>query len=483
MYYCATRALMDSDGFEFQYDFDSKADRKAYQAKYKEEYDKWYNKLFTGGYRIYTTLDQTKQNELQKSINDGLKNFKDKTKKKIYKTQGAGVCIDNETGSVVAIVGGRSQSTTGYTLNRAFQSYRQPGSSIKPLVVYTPALENGYTANTIVDDHKFEGGPSNAGDTYHGKIKMREAVERSLNTVAWQIFEKLTPKVGISYLYKMDFSNIVQTDETQAACLGGLTNGVSPLEMAKAYATIENDGAYRDPTCVTRITTSDGTKVWENEHEESVVYSQDAARQMTDILQGVFTSPWGTGRSLKLGSMPCAGKTGTTNDYKDGWFCGYTPYYTTAVWVGNDQPVRIYGLQGASYPGHIWQSFMQKVIDNEKLKPKAFAKPVKVTGKITEDISDEEAAKAEEELEEQKKEESEQQTTDDGETSNNGGTTDNGNTNSNSNSNSNSNNSGKTNNNNSSKKNNSGSKNNTGDNGDGEDEPDTPPTDERDDSE
>ena len=158
VYYCATRALMDSDGFEFQYDFDSKADRKAYQAKYKEEYDKWYNKLFTGGYRIYTTLDQTKQNELQKSINDGLKNFKDQTKKKIYKTQGAGVCIDNETGSVVAIVGGRSQSTTGYTLNRAFQSYRQPGSSIKPLVVYTPALENGYTANTIVDDHKFEGG-------------------------------------------------------------------------------------------------------------------------------------------------------------------------------------------------------------------------------------------------------------------------------------------------------------------------------------
>ena len=481
VYYCATRALMDSDGFEFQYDFDSKADRKAYQAKYKEEYDKWYNKLFTGGYRIYTTLDQTKQNELQKSINDGLKNFKDKTKKKIYKTQGAGVCIDNETGSVVAIVGGRSQSTTGYTLNRAFQSYRQPGSSIKPLVVYTPALENGYTANTVVDDHKFEGGPSNAGDTYHGKIKMREAVERSLNTVAWQIFEKLTPKVGISYLYKMDFSNIVQTDETQAACLGGLTNGVSPLEMAKAYATIENDGAYRDPTCVTRITTSDGTKVWENEHEESVVYSQDAARQMTDILQGVFTSPWGTGRSLKLGSMPCAGKTGTTNDYKDGWFCGYTPYYTTAVWVGNDQPVRIYGLQGASYPGHIWQSFMQKVIDNEKLKPKAFAKPVKVTGKITEDISDEDAAKAEEELKEQKKEESEQQTTDDGETTNNGGTTDNGNTNNNSNSNSN--NSGKTNNNNSGKKNNSGNKSNTGDNVGGEDEPDTPPTDERDDSE
>lgn len=488
VYYCATRALMDSDGFEFQYEFDSSADRKAYQAKYKEEYDKWYDRLFTGGYRIYTTLDPTKQKELQKSINDGLNGFTAKSKKKIYNTQGAGVCIDNETGSVVAIVGGRSQSVTGYTLNRAFQSYRQPGSSIKPLVVYTPALENGYTADTVVDDHKFEGGPSNAGDTYHGRIKMREAVERSLNTVAWQIFEKLTPKVGISYLYKMDFSNIVKSDETQAASLGGLTNGVSPLEMAKAYATLENDGAYRDPSCITRITTSDGTKIWENEHEESVVYSQDAARQMTDILQGVFTSSWGTARSLKLGSMPCAGKTGTTNDYKDGWFCGYTPYYTTAIWVGNDTPVRINGLQGASYPGHIWQNFMLKVIENEKLKPKDFAKPVKVTGKIKEDISDEDEKEAEKELEEQKDDQQNTDTGDSGTTTDNSGTTTDNNSGT-----SNSGNTDKSNNNNNSNNNNSGKNNNSGnnknsnnsDNGDdsGDDEPETPPTDERDDSE
>ncbi|RRF96390.1 MAG: PBP1A family penicillin-binding protein [Lachnospiraceae bacterium] len=400
VYWCATRALMDVDGFKFQYKFKDNAEKKAYQKKYYKEYSICNDRLYTGGYRIYTTLNRRVQKQLQASINDGLKGFGDKTKNGIYKTQGAGVCIDNDTGSVIAIVGGRSQKITGYTLNRAFQSYRQPGSSIKPLIVYTPALENGYTANTIVDDHKFEGGPSNAGGGYHGKIKLSEAVQRSLNTVAWQIFDKLTPKVGISYLYKMKFSNIVKTDETLASSLGGVTNGVSPLEMAKAYATIENDGSYRDPTCIDRITTADGKKVWENHRKETVVYTKEASREMVDILKGVFTTSWGTGRALKLGTMPCAGKTGTTNDYKDGWFCGFTRYYTTAIWVGNDQPVRLYGLQGASYPGHIWQNFMLKVHQNKS--PIDFEKPTQVTGEIREDISTDEASQAEQDLKDQK---------------------------------------------------------------------------------
>ena len=487
VYWCATRALMEVDGFEFEYEFKNNAAKRAYQKKYDAEYELCNSKLYTGGYRIYTTLDQKIQKKLQQSINEGLKGFKDKAKNGVYKTQGAGVCIDNETGSVVAVVGGRSQKQTGYTLNRAFQSYRQPGSSIKPLIVYTPALENGYTADTIVDDHKFDGGPSNAGNTYHGKIKLSEAVQRSLNTVAWQIFDKLTPKVGISYLYKMNFSNIVKTDETLAASLGGLTNGVSPLEMAKAYATIENDGAYRDPTCIARITKADGTKVWENDHEESVVYSQDSAREMTQILEGVFTTSWGTARGLKLGSMPCAGKTGTTNDYKDGWFCGFTSYYTTAIWVGNDKPVTIYGLQGASYPGHIWQNFMLKV--NEGKEPKEFPKPVEIKGEIREDISDEDAEKAEKELNSETNSDattdSSSTTTDNSNT--NSGTTDNSGNNSNSgNNNSGNNNSGNSNSGNNNSGNNNSDKNtdNSSDSdNDNSDEPATPPVDERDDSE
>lgn len=486
VYWCATRALMDVDGFEFEYDFKNKAEKSAYQKRYDAEYEACNEKLYTGGYRIYTTLDQKKQKQLQSSINDGLKNFTGKTSKKIYKTQGAGVCIDNETGSVVAIVGGRSQKFKGYTLNRAYQSYRQPGSSIKPLIVYTPALENGFTPNTIVNDHKFKGGPSNAGGGYHGKLPLSEAVQRSLNTVAWQIFDKLTPKVGISYLYKMNFSNIVKTDETPAAALGGLTNGVSPLEMAKAYATIENDGAYRDPTCIARITTADGKRVWENDHEESVVYTQEAAREMTDILQGVFTKPWGTGRSLKLGDIPCAGKTGTTNDYKDGWFCGFTHYYTTAIWVGNDQPVTIYGLQGASYPGHIWQSFMMKV--NKGLDPVEFIKPVTVSGEEREELTDEDAEEAEEEQNQEETEEAEtdadaEEKTDNGNTTNKSDNQSQNNSQNQQNENTNTN-SGKTDQNTNTNTDNNSSNENNEDNGeDSGDEPDTPPSDERDDSE
>ena len=285
----------------------------------------------------------------------------------------------------------------------------------------------------------------------------------------------------------MNFSNIVNTDETLAASLGGLTNGVSPLEMAKAYATIENDGAYRDPTCIARITKADGTKVWENDHEESVVYSQDSAREMTQILEGVFTTSWGTARGLKLGSMPCAGKTGTTNDYKDGWFCGFTSYYTTAIWVGNDQPVTIYGLQGASYPGHIWQNFMLKV--NEGKEPKEFPKPVEIKGEIREDISDEDAEKAEKELNSETNSDattdSSSTTTDNSNT--NSGTTDNSGNNSNSgNNNSGNNNSGNSNSGNNNSGNNNSDKNtdNSSDSdNDNSDEPATPPVDERDDSE
>lgn len=398
LYYCATRALMEADGFEFRYTFDSEEDEKAYKELYKQQYNEYHERLYTGGYRIYSTLNRDKQKKLQKSINNGLASFTEKTKDGVYKLQGAGVCIDNETGSVVAIVGGRGQKSNVYTLNRGFQSTRQPGSTIKPLVVYTPALENGYTPNTIVDDHKFEGGPSNAGGTYSGKITMRQAVEKSKNTVAWQIFEKLTPKVGISYLKNMQFASIKDSDETMAASLGGLTAGVSPLEMAKGYATIENDGAYRDPTCISKITTADGGIVWENDHEGTVVYQEEASRQMTDILQGVITR--GTGVGLGLGAMPCAGKTGTTNGSKDGWFVGYTPYYTTSIWVGYDIPQTLNGLAGATYPGHIWQDFMKQI--HEGLEVKEFQKPVKIYGKQEKDISDDDAKKAEDELEEQK---------------------------------------------------------------------------------
>jgi len=358
---CAVKALMQAQGFEFKYKFKSKAEEDEYNADYDEVYNECHSRLYTGGYRVYTSLNKKKQKLLQKSVNERLSAFKDK-QDGVYKLQGAATCIDNSNGYVVAIVGGRKQkSLTGYTLNRAFQGYRQPGSSFKPLVVYTPQLERGYTPDTIVDDTYFEGGPRNSSGTYSGKIPLRYAVENSKNVVAWKLFEELTPSVGLSYVLKMNFNRIDDNDYYPAASLGGLTNGVTTVEMASAYSAIENDGVFRDPTCIKKITDSEGNIVVNNNklRKEKRVYEENASRMMTDILTGVLKS--GTARGHALSNMACAGKTGTTSDKKDGWFCGYTPYYSTAVWVGYDTPQTLDDLYGNTYPLDIWEKFMGQI--------------------------------------------------------------------------------------------------------------------------
>lgn len=372
-YYCATRALMELEGFEFQTVFSDDEEKTAYDREYQSLYDTCNKKLFTGGYRIYTSLDLDAQSQLQTSIDEVLAGFGEKSDEGIYELQGAAVCIDNTTGMVRAIIGGRSQDDVeGYTLNRAFQSFRQPGSAIKPLIVYTPALERGYTPDTTVVDEPIADGPVNGDGTYSGAMSLRQAVARSKNTIAWKIFEELTPEVGISYLEAMGFSNLDANDKRLPASIGGFTNGVSPLEMAKGYATIKNDGGYRNPTCIMKITDADGEVIYQADQTASVIYKENACRQMTDMLQTVITS--GTGRGYSLGMMPCAGKTGTTNDNKDGWFVGYTPYYTTSVWVGYDIPKEVSGLGGGTYPGKIWHSFMSWLHDG--LEPVDFIHPM-----------------------------------------------------------------------------------------------------------
>lgn len=380
-YYCATRALMELEGFEFQTVFSSDEEKTAYERKYQSLYDACNAKLFTGGYRIYTSLDLDAQSQLQASVDEVLAGFGEKSDEGIYELQGAAVCIDNTTGMVRAIIGGRSQDDVeGYTLNRAFQSFRQPGSAIKPLIVYTPALERGYTPDTTVVDEPIADGPVNGDGTYSGAMSLRQAVARSKNTIAWKIFEELTPEVGISYLEAMSFSNLDENDKRLPASIGGFTNGVSPLEMAKGYATIKNDGGYRNPTCIMKITDADGEVIYQADQTASVIYKENACRQMTDMLQTVITS--GTGRGYSLGTMPCAGKTGTTNDNKDGWFVGYTPYYTTSVWVGYDIPKEVPGLGGGTYPGKIWHSFMSWL--HEGLEPVDFVHPLEQKNALSE---------------------------------------------------------------------------------------------------
>ncbi len=372
--YCAIRALMKQNGFEFQYYFDSSKEEKKYNKEYKKAYRDAQSSLYTSGYRIYTSINMKQQEKLQDAIDVGLSGFQDVNDEGVYKLQGAGVTIDNTTGYVTAIVGGRTQQFEGYTLNRAYQSFRQPGSAIKPLLVYTPMLERGYTPDTVVVDEPIPDGPSNANGMFQGAMTMRDAVKKSKNTIAWKLFEELTPTAGLSYLKAMNFARIDPEDERLPAALGGFTIGVSPLEMAAGFATLQNDGCYREPTCIIKIEDTQGNLIYtsetENEKEKNKkdqaegirIYKSNAARMMTNMLQTVMME--GTASGLGLGDMPSAGKTGTTNDNKDGWFAGYSRYFTTSVWVGYDQPAELPGLTGSTYPGNIWHNYMVSVHEN-----------------------------------------------------------------------------------------------------------------------
>ncbi len=367
-YFCAIRELMRQSGFVFRTDFATEEEREQYGKEYDDLYAECQKKLYTEGYRIYTSVDLKMQQALQDAVDSGLAEFTDQNEEGVFALQGAAVCIDNHSGYVKAIVGGRHQDLPGYTLNRAYQSFRQPGSSIKPLLVYTPMLERGYTPDTPVQDVQEEGGPANADGYSEGEISLRRAVETSKNTVAWRLFEELTPKEGLAYLKAMGFSKISPEDERLPSALGGFTTGASALEMASGYAALENDGKYREPTCIERITDAQGNVILETAPEEKQVYKENAARMMTDMLVSVIAE--GTGRGLAISSMPCAGKTGTTNENKDGWFVGYTSYYTLSVWVGYDMPRELPGLSGSSYPGNIWHAFMEQA--HQGLEPAQF---------------------------------------------------------------------------------------------------------------
>lgn len=370
-YYCAVRALMENEDFQFKCHFATEQERDAYNEAYYDLYEICQRKLYTSGYRIYTSLDLEMQEKLQLSVDETLAQFTETNEEGIYALQASAVCINNNNGYVNAIVGGRSQEVSGYTLNRAYQSFRQPGSAIKPLTVYTPVFERNYTPESVVMDEPIEDGPKNANGVYLGEVTLRTAVEKSINTVAWRLYEELTPERGLSYLREMNFAKLDAEDYRPSTALGGFTNGVSALEMASGYAAIENDGKYRTPTCVVKILDASGNEIYASAQTEKEIYKKNAARMMTDVLSGVIQN--GTAKGLGLSNIACAGKTGTTNEQKDGWFAGYTRYYTTSVWVGYDMPKKLNGLMGSTYPGKIWQTFMEDV--HEGTEPLAFLPP------------------------------------------------------------------------------------------------------------
>lgn len=372
--HCAALALMEKEEFAFQYTFKDKEDYETYHEKYSEVYSQKCNEIRSGGYKLYTSIDMNKQKKLQKSVNEGLAYSKERNKESgKYALQGAAVCVDNETNYVVAIVGGRG---TKDAYNRAYLSARQSGSAIKPLIDYAPGFESGvYSPSTLMVDQPIENGPKNSGGSYRGSVRIREAVARSINTIAWQVLETITPKYGMSFLDKMHFHNLSYVDnDNLSLSLGGFTEGVRVIDMAKGYAALANGGSYSDRTCIRKIEhVSDGV-VYKNAEEQTQVYSEDAAWLMTDVLKGVFNESYGTAHALKLeNSQICAGKTGTANSGKDVWFCGYTKYYTTVVWAGYDTPRAMPGATGASITGKIWKSYMDLI--HKKLEPLDFETP------------------------------------------------------------------------------------------------------------
>ena len=420
----AVKALMKSEGFNFRYSFNSDEDRKAYNENYSEVYSSCQTRLYSGGYRIYTSIDPEKQKLLQDTVDGGLSVSSEKSKSGIYSLQGAAVTIDNSSGRVVAIVGGRSQKLKGSTLNRAYQSFRQPGSTIKPLIVYTPAFEQGYTPESLVKDEKIEGGPVNADGVFSGNMTVLDALAKSKNTVAWKLFTEISPAIGIGKLLDMGFSAIADTDYYPSAALGGFTKGVNAVEMASAYAAIENGGEFREPTCIMKMTDSSGNDIvadgFYQKGTSKYIYDENACKMMITCMEAVMTK--GTGVGGKLATMPCAGKTGTTNDSKDLWFVGFTKYYTTSVWVGYDIPRSLAGLTYTATPLGIWKTYMDSINNGLPLAKlddyKITVAPAKEDNKETEEETkeeqeEEEKAKEEEEkkLEEEKKAEEEKKNT------------------------------------------------------------------------
>lgn len=372
---CAVRYLMKLDDYGFRYSFRDMDDYYTYQKQFEADYAVYRQKLYTGGYRIHTTLNQTMYQQLQSILDETLADYNNEVDDAgIYTLQGAMTVIDNQTHKVVALVGGRSIESESkvYSFNRAYQAYRQPGSSIKPLVVYTPALANGWTPDTIVHniDVSVAKKPGvNVQGLSGTSMTLRSAVEQSRNGVAWQIFDALGPKTGLSYVQKQQFCHICPDDYNDAASLGGLTYGVSTVEMASAYETISNNGTYYEPTCIASFLDKEGNELFEKPDAVKDVYEPAATESMRDICSGVLTN--GTARNLNWygeTSMPAFAKTGTTNSNKDVWFCGSTPYYSIAVYVGFDTPREMSGVYGSGYSGAIWKDAMLYLTDGLQVK-------------------------------------------------------------------------------------------------------------------
>ena len=346
--------------------------------------------ILGGGYQIYSTIDVDVQNAAEE-VYENLDNIP-KTDSTYQQLQSGIVIIDNETGDIAAIVGGVGQKEGSLTLSRATQSLLSPGSTIKPLAVYAPALELGLiTPATVYDDTPFTFGstpwPKNEDETYHGLTNILDAMKRSTNTVAVKVLDD----VGLDYAYQYavdemhldslvdeyELNGVSYTDKSYwSLALGGMVRGVTIRDMAAAYASIENKGVYRKARTYTKVLDSDGNVVLDNTQSSNENMSEKTAYYLTYMMEETVKD--GTGQEAQVPGIDTAGKTGTTSDNKDRWFAGYTGYYTGVVWCGYDQPQEVV-LEDDSIENPasvLFNKVMTKV--HEGKENKAFEKPSSV---------------------------------------------------------------------------------------------------------
>lgn len=389
--------------------------------------------VHNAGYEIYACIDKDIQAKVDAIYTDPEKLPKTygSTKSQL---QSAIVIIDQATGEIKALRGGTGDKTINYGLNRATGTTRPPGSSIKPIAVYGPAVEYGLISpSTLVLDKDEKHVqlthtswyPKNSPPGYDGIITITTALQKSKNTVAAQIVDKLTPSASLEFLRsRLGVTSLIDSDADYAAmALGEPHYGITVREMAQAYTALANDGVFTYSRTYTMVKDRSGKIILDNQPQTIQAFSQNTARTMTYMLNNAAT--YGTGHESRLSNMPVAGKTGTTSANRDRWFCGYTPYYTCAVWTGYDTP------ETMAFSGNpatqIWQKVMSAVHADLPRKEFKISYGGSATGifgtreELEEQALTEEEKKQKEEEEKKKQEEEEKKNNED---DNGGGTVD-----------------------------------------------------------
>ncbi len=349
------------------------------------------DRIFGGGLRIHTTLDLDMQKAAEEHLVNGLPRGGTDANG-LLQPQGALITLDPRSGQIRSMVGGRGDDK----FNRAVQALRSPGSAIK-IFPYTAAIDKGITAADVYVDEPTEfvlstgqrWSPQNYSGNFLGTMTIREAVERSNNIIAVKVVQELGYQTILDYGKRMGISTFVEQGRTNdlglsPLALGGLTRGISPLELAAAYGILANQGIYVKPTAVLRVEDAFGNVLYRHQPQQTVVLNETTAYLMTDMLRGVIER--GTGTNARIG-RPAAGKTGTHQNYQDAWFVGYTPELVTAVWFGADiQERMVYsGVRYGSWnAATIWGHYMREV--TRDLPASDFAKPDGLVENVSIDI-------------------------------------------------------------------------------------------------